>query len=211
MLADVTPDATSGIRGEVPAERRASDPRSSVATGITDAEYERFVQAVHARRTLIGVDRAFAKKLYTSVPMDTMERTIGEVPYFEKGIVCCAVFASPVLLFAAIVLSVFGIGWWAMLAAPIATAAWIFNRKRSASDEAGIALLTLSLLAPVVLPLFGWVGSAWVLGALASFLLALWCDRLIYVASSSFLRKQVLRNRRALAAYAEGLSIRNVS
>ena len=39
--------------------------------------------------------------------------------------------------------------------------------------------------------------------------LALWCDRLIYVASTRFLRTQVLRNQRALEVYAEGIVIRN--
>src|ERR1700759_1147124 len=108
MLASVTKDMTSGIPRQVPIGGHARAPEHAVAPRKSAAEHEQLVQDVRTNRLTIEVDRVFAKKLYTSVPMDTMEQTIGEVPYFEKGIVCCAVFASPVLLVVGIALSAFG-------------------------------------------------------------------------------------------------------
>jgi hypothetical protein len=174
------------------------------------SEHHKFVEDVHARRVSLAVDRAFAKKLYTSVPMDTMERTIGEVPYFEKGLVCSALFASPVALVAAIALFALGLHAWALLVAPAAILLWFVNRSRSAVDSAGISIPSILLLAAVADCFVGFVHNAWVSAGLVSFVLAVWSDRLIYVASAHFLRAQVLRNPRAMVAYSDGLVIRRV-
>jgi hypothetical protein len=208
MLAAVTQDATSGAaRVSIEGHKRSSD--KAVAPRMNAAEYAQLVQSVHAHRARIEVDRVYAKKVYTSVPMDTMEQTIGEVPYFEKGIVCCALFASPVLLVGGIALGAFGLRWWTLIAAPIAVMLWFSNRVRSKGESAGMVIPTIVLVVAVAIGLFGLIQSAWIVGGLVSFLLALWCDRLIYVASTRFLRVQVLRNQRALEAYAEGIVIRN--
>ncbi len=175
------------------------------------SEHQQFVEAVHARRASVAVDRVFARKLYASVPMDTMERTIGEVPYFEKGVVCCALFTSPVMLIAGIALFALGLHWWALGIAPVAVLLWFGNRARSASGNVGIGILSVLLAAAVADCFVGLVHNAWVSAGLVSFILALWCDRLIYVASAHFLRTQVLRNPRALEAYAAGLVIRQAS
>jgi hypothetical protein len=210
MLAAVTHDATSGA-AQASIEGRMRRPEQAIAPRMNAAEYAQLVQAVHANRATIEVDRVFAKKLYTSVPMDTMEQTIGEVPYFEKGIVCCALFASPVLLIGGIALSVFGLRWWTLIVAPIAVILWVTNRVRSKRDSAGIVFMTIALVVAVAAGLLGLIQNAWIVGGLVSFLLAVWCDRLIYVASTRFLRTQVLRNQRALETYSQGIVIRNGS
>jgi energy-converting hydrogenase Eha subunit B len=177
---------------------------------MNESEHKQFVEAFEAQRTTIAVDRVFARKLYTSVPIDTMERTIGEVPYFEKGVVCCALFASPVVLVAGIAFFVLGLRWWALVVAPIAVTLWFANRARSKAASAGIGTITLLLVVALADCFVGLVHNAWVSAGLVSLMLALWCDRLVYVASAHFLRTQVLRNRRALEAYASGLEIRQV-
>jgi hypothetical protein len=177
---------------------------------LSTSEREKLVADVHAGRVVLEVDREFAKKIYTSVPMDTMERTIGEVPYFEKGIVCSALFASPVALIVGIALLAFGLKWWIFVAAPAAVVLWFLNRTRSKNARAGIVVPTALLVAAVASCFVGPIHDAWISIGLLSFATAIWCDRLIYVESARFLRAQVLRNPRALEAYADGLVIRRV-
>jgi hypothetical protein len=142
--------------------------------------------------------------------MDTMERTIGEVPYFEKGIVCTAVFASPVALILGIALLAFGLKWWTFVAAPLGLVLWFLNRARSKSARAGMWAPTVVLVAALAGCFVGPIHDAWVSIGLLSLALAIACDRLIYAGSARFLRSQVLRNPRALEAYADGLSIRRM-
>lgn len=50
--------------------------------------------------------------------------------------------------------------------------------------------------------------SALISGFVTAFVFALWCDRLLYWASTFFLRAFVLRNQRAFEAFRDSITIR---
>ena len=56
-------------------------------TGINDTDYRTFVQAACDGRILVGVDRVFARRLYTGVPISVIRTATGEPPYIEKLVV----------------------------------------------------------------------------------------------------------------------------
>ncbi|HXH24686.1 MAG TPA: hypothetical protein VNI78_05515, partial [Vicinamibacterales bacterium] len=63
---------------------------------MNDAEYTALVQSAYDGRALIGVDRVFARRLYTDVPTSAIENATGEAPYLEKLVVWFAFVAAPV-------------------------------------------------------------------------------------------------------------------
>jgi hypothetical protein len=68
-------------------------------------------------------------------------------------------------------------------------------------------LPTLVLIVAVSAHFMNLFANPWMSGFVTAFLFALWCDRLLYCASTFFLRAFVLRNQRALEAFREGITI----
>jgi hypothetical protein len=174
---------------------------------MNEGDYRTFVQSAHNGRTLVGVDRIFARKLYTDVATSTIEEATGEAPYLEKLVVWFAFLASPVAMLNAGILSGFAFGWWALLVVPVAFVWWMSNRSMSVRGGSSIWFLTIAMIAAVGIHFTNLLPSPWMSGFVVVFAFAMWCDRLVYCASTFFLRAFVLRNRRALEAFAEGITI----
>lgn len=178
---------------------------------MNDAEYKAFVQSAYQGRLLVGVDRVFARKLYTDVSTSAIEEATGEAPYLEKLVVWFAFLASPLALLGSVVLAAFAFRWWALLVVPLACLWWMFNRSMSVRGGSSIWFLTLAVIAAMTVHFMSLLPSPWMSGFVAAFVFAMWCDRLLCCASTWFLRAFVLRNQRALQAFNEGLTIREVA
>jgi hypothetical protein len=174
---------------------------------MNDTEYKAFVESAYHGRLLVGVDRVFARKLYTDVPTSAIEEATGEAPYFEKLVVWFAFVASPSALLGSAVLAAFAFRWWALLIIPVACLCWMFNRSMSVRGGSSMWFLTLAVIAAMSVHIMNLVPSSWMSGFVAAFAFAMWCDRLLYCASTFFLRSFVLRNKRALQAFRDGLTI----
>jgi len=177
---------------------------------MNDAEYKAFVESACHGRVLVGVDRVFARKLYTDVPLSAIEEATGEAPYLEKLVVWFAFLASPLALLGSAVLAAFAFRWWALLIVPVACIWWILNRSMSVRGGSSIWFLTIAVIVAMSVQVMNLLPSSWMSGFMAAFAFAMWCDRLLYCASTFFLRSFVLRNPQALRAFGEGLTIRDV-
>lgn len=175
---------------------------------MNDAEYKALVQSAYDNRILIGVDRIFARRLYTNISTSTIHTITGETPYIEKFVIWFAFLASPIAICMGVFAAVFGFRWWAFIVVPGALLLWMLNRSMSVRGGSSMWFLTLILVTAVSLHFMKLLSSPWMSGFIAIFAFALWCDRLLYCASTFFLRAFVLRNPRALEAFGEGITIR---
>jgi len=175
---------------------------------MNDVDYKAFVQDANDGRVLIGVDRPFARSVYTNMASIAIQQATGETPYIEKAIVLFAFIASPLAILGSAVLAGFAFRWWAALIVPAALLLWIHNRSRSMLSGSSLWFLTIVVIAAVIVHSMNLLPTPWMSGFLTAFIFAMWCDRLLYCTSAFFLRAFVLRNQRALEAFAEGITIR---
>jgi len=175
---------------------------------MSHSEYRTFIQAAHEGQILVGVDRVYARKLYTDVPISVIEEATGEAPYAEKLVVWFAFLASPLAIVCSAILAAFAFRWWAFLIIPVAFIWWMFNRSMSARGDSSLWLHTIIVIAAVSVHFANILPTHWMSGFAALFTFALWTDRLLYCSSTFFLRAFVLRNQRAFEAFGEGITIR---
>lgn len=173
-------------------------------------DHKRLVQLEHQGRILVGVNRVYARKLYTDMPASAIKNATGETPCLEKLVVWFAFLASPLALLVSTLLAVISFGWWAFLIVPIAVSCWISNRSLSVRGDSSMWFITVALSAAVGAHFTNLLPSQWISGTLVVFAFAMWCDRLLYCASTVFLRAFVLRNPRALEACRDGITFRDV-
>lgn len=174
---------------------------------IPEAKYRELVEQVYAGNIIIGVDRPFARQLYTSVPMATIHDQTGESPYIEKTIVSLALYGAPVVLLVSFVIAGFAFHWWAIPIIPVAALFWFGYASLSVRGNAGIIRISYLLIAEIVLLFTNLITNKWIPGFFATYFFALWCSRFVYCSGTFFLRAFVLRNHRAFTSLADGLTI----
>lgn len=208
--------------GYVPApaqENLGIKPLQGVALGETkfgmtpeeDAEYKAFVQSAYDGRLLVGVDRIFARKLYTEISTSEIEEATGEKPRLAKLVVWFAYLASPLAMLITAILAAFSFRWWALVIIPAGFLGWMLNSMTARRGSSSMWFLTLVGIAAVGIHLMRLLADPYLSGFIASFAFALWCDRLLYSASTFFFRAFILRNPRAFLAFGEGVRIREAS
>lgn len=181
----------------------------SVPSTLMDQhEYEAFVAAARGGSVRIGIDRVFARRLYTNVPGSVILEATGETPLVEKSVVWSAMAGSPLLVLGSAAAASFAFGWWAAAVVPLTLAWWLLNKSLSVRGGAKLWPLTVCVVVATAVHFFAPISDPWASGFIVLFALALWSDRLVYSAATFFLRAFVLRNRRALEAFSEGFTIR---
>lgn len=175
---------------------------------MNDAEYKAFVQSASDGHVLIGVDRIFARKLYTGISTSKILKATGETPYVEKLVVWFAYLASPLAMFTSAILAFFTFRWWVLLVVPVMVVGWMFNSVFGRRGSSSIWSLTIVVIAALSVHFLHLLANRWLSGFVATFAFALWCDRLVYCASTFFLRAFILRNQRAFEAFGEGIRVR---
>ena len=173
-------------------------------------DFDELVRKEAAGQLLLGVDRAFARRFYTDVPLREIEAKTGEAPYFEKAVVFLAFLGGPFTLLGSLILSVWVLGWWSGLFIPLAMLVWFGNHGDSARATARLRVISgiLAICGCGFMTSYGLARSRW--GLAFTFVAALWLSRLLYVSATSFLRGFVLRNRRAWEWLHEQFVLRHV-
>jgi hypothetical protein len=173
-------------------------------------EHRELVEAEKQGRILVGVDRVYARKLYTDVSLRRIKELTGEPVYLEKAVVWFSFLGTPLTLVAACVFAIIAFRWWACIAVPSAVMAWFTYSSMSARGGARIGLITVLLAAATTVAILGVVAAFWTNLFIIALLLSLWMNRLLYVASTFFLRAFVLRSSQAWNAFEDGLVVRTV-
>ena len=176
---------------------------------MTEAEYTTFVKSARDGNIVIGVDRPYARRLYTDVSISLIAGATGEAPYLEKLVVWFAFLCCPISAIAAFILAGFAFHSWAILIIPAAFLWLLYSVSLSPRGNSRMLFVTCLLAAAIVVHFLMWLPSIWVSSFFVVFALSLWCNRLLYCAATVFLRNFVLRNARALEAFGKGLTIRD--
>jgi hypothetical protein len=175
---------------------------------VTDNDHARLVQREARGEVRVGVDRVLARRFYTDTPLPTILEQTGEKPYLEKGVVMTAFVAGPLFLIATLVLGIFVLRWWMILAGPAAVIGWALFYMNSPRGGARLAVISVLVLLAVALAVLDPLENRRLELLFVVYLIALWLTRFLYSASTAFLRRFVLRNARAYAWLKPDLVIR---
>lgn len=172
-------------------------------------DFDELVRREASGQVVVGVDRPFARRFYTDLPVREIEAQTGEAPYFEKMVVYAAFIGGPLLLLVSLAESIWVLGWWSALFIPLAVIVWAVVYVNSPKARAGMTAISLIVVVSAIG--FGVSnGSRPEWGLILTYVSALWLSLLLYVAATSFLRGFVLRNRRAYEWIQEHLIVREV-
>lgn len=174
---------------------------------MTESEHAEIVRDEDAGRLLIGIDRPVARKFYTDMSISAIEAETGEAPYLEKLIVLACFIGGPITLLAAMVFSVIYFHWWSVAIVPVLVFLWIVYYAASPVGGSGSAFITLVLAVAVAVHIFKPLGSSSTLFFVCA-ALAFWFARVLYTASTFFLRAFVIRNYKAFNLLANTIAIK---
>ncbi len=177
---------------------------------MTEQEHRELVEAEKQGSILVGVDRIYARKLYTDASFHCVEELTGEPVYIEKAVVWLSFLGTHLALVVSCVFAVLAFRWWAFLAIPGIIVAWFVYSSMSVRGGSKIGLITLLLVGAIAVAILGVIDGLWANLFLIAFILSLWLNRLLYEAATLFLRAFVLRNFRAWNAFEDGLVVRTV-
>ena len=188
-------------------KRNGAGYNSKFAIMITHEEYQNLVKRVCEGKVSVGVDRTVARKVYTGLSITKIREFTDETPYFEKAVVLFAFVGGPLFALTSAALAVVSFHWWAFLVIPVCLSVWFVYKGVSSRGGARMVFISFVLGGSVV-AYFADIMPTKLSGIfLGSFIAALWCERLVYSAATSFLRALVLRNLKAFNKFSEGLSI----
>lgn len=173
-----------------------------------ESRHEALVQRWNDGQLLVGIERAFARDLFLRMPTAEFFRLTGEKPRFEKSVVWLAFVGSCGSLIGSLALLIPAGGWWSIALIPITLFWWCANLSMSVRGRSTMAVPSVAVVVALALHWSGALGRSWITRYLALFACSLWLGRLIYCASTEFLRNFVMRNERAMSAFAAGVTIR---
>lgn len=159
-------------------------------------EHAKLIELYSQNKCLLGIDRPFSRKFYTDISLSAIEQNTGERCYFEKGLVLLAFIGGPLAILGSFILSVIVFKWWSLLLIPAGALFWIGYKGDSSRGTARLWPVSIFLAVTIMVYLLDFLRDDVALVLLA-FLLALWCERFVYVGSVLFLRSFVVRNFRA--------------
>ena len=178
---------------------------------MTEAEYKEFVKAAYDGAILIGVDRAFARRFYTTIPLSKIEDETGEAPYFEKMVVWSAFLGGPMALLVSSILAVDAFRWWAALVVPFCALVWVIYYTQSVRSDSRMITAYLFVVLAGALHFSGLFKSPKVTLFLLAFTISLFCARSLYCSATYLLRCFVLRSFKAFTYLSDHLVIRNAA
>lgn len=175
---------------------------------MTQSEHADIITQESQGKLRLGIDRPYARKFYTDVPLRLVEQETGEAPYFEKVVSYACFLGSPIALLLSSIVAIFTFGWWSVAVVPLSFVTWLLYAGRSAAGTSRLFGITLVLAAVllfhVVQPDARRFTSFFLL-----FTLSLWLHRLLYVAATVFLRSFIIRNHRAFTFVYDHVVIRS--
>lgn len=176
---------------------------------MNDTEHRELVKLAETGKILIGVDRTAARKLFTDVPLSTIQEKTGETLYLEKCLVVFAFILSPIALITSLVLAFIAFGWWGLISLLLCPFIYVGYQSSSSRGGAGLSLITGFVLIAGVVHFFGNIHAPWSTGFVTVFLFSLWCVRFVYSGATFMYRAFAIRNRKAFEFLSPGLSIKH--
>lgn len=165
---------------------------------MESTSHENFQQQCIRGDIAVGVDPAFARKLFSDSRPTEMLELIGESLTLQRIWIWSAIIASQVLVIISCYWAVVGFGWWAMLVVPVTITLWGAHGGSVSIGKPSLwwlALFIFGLISsrPIELhPEWKWT----VFG-----LVALFVDRLKYRTASGMFRRLVYNNSRAYEVF----------
>jgi hypothetical protein len=184
-----------------------------LSTGACDAmsaDRGELRRALASGQFRLGVDPAFARRLFLTVPSSALKLDLGTSLAFQRSALWVVCTLAHGFLVLSVGLAVLKFSWWAIPAVLLTSGLYIcwtgissmgaFTNRFSTVVAVLLAVLLLSQLN--VFPL-KWVGFWMILNLL--FMISV---RLVYFLAASFMRRLILTNDRAVEALAGGFIIR---
>ena len=159
---------------------------------------------------LIGIDRTMARKFYTDIPISEIKLKTDEAPYLEKTIIWFSFLSAPIALIFSILLSFIALKWLGIIflfAYPIFYFLYSSVSARGNSKLTGITIIVVIFL---IIHFAGFFDNSLITLLITIFLLSLWCIRILYCASTFFLRTFIIRNEKAFEYLKNYLVIKTV-
>jgi hypothetical protein len=172
-----------------------------------DISHAELVEAERTGSILLGVDRSFAWRLWTGVPIAAFgDHTNSPLPYAQKAMIAGCLLGAPLMFVTAIVSLVLGFGWWATLAAIPLGLVWM--AYSGASYQPGRSN-TIVLITTLIVGVLGFTDavSMSVVKPATYLLVSLMLQRGTYLLSLGFTRALVLQSEAAFHWLREGLTI----
>ena len=179
---------------------------------MTEDEYKALVAHESSGALLVGVERPFARRFYTDVPVTRIKQETGEAPYFEKMVVWFAFISSPVALLSSFALSALAFGWWALLAIPLSAIVYFLLMARAPHGKSKMRGLNFLLVLVIVNVTFiDFSSSPFVPWYAIAVAYSFWAYRFLYAASATLLRAFILRNQRAFEFAREHIVVKETT
>jgi hypothetical protein len=175
---------------------------------MTQTEHADIVRRESEGQIRLGVDRPYARKFYTDIPIRVVEKETGEAPYLEKMVTFGCFLGSPIALLISSYFAVLAFGWWSAAVIPLSFFAWLLYAGRSAAGTSRLRGITVVVVAILLLHLLQPASHRFT-PFLFFFALALWLHRLLYVGATVFLRSFIIRNHRAFIFVQDYVHIRS--
>ncbi len=150
---------------------------------MSEQKHSRIVMMEGDGRLAIGIDRVFARKFYTDVPLTRIAQETGEKIYFEKTLIWVLFLAVHCGFVATALFSVLAFKWWRFLVIPGCVFLWFFYASQSVRGTSKAWFISAMLLAAFVTAFTQIIASYIALFFLA-FILTLWITRLLYLLST---------------------------
>jgi hypothetical protein len=160
-------------------------------------DYQEFYRRVKNGDILIVVDPAMARKFYFEMDTSSLMKVIGEDLLNESFLVNLCGVLGMLLLVVEIIISIFVLKWYAIIAIPIIVKAFTYIVEKASLGRQNI----ISLF--VIVALFAWL--AFYLKGIET-LMTIWLillpfpylfSSLMYKLATTFLRSLVIRNEKA--------------
>lgn len=108
----------------------------------SDLEYIQIVESAKKGLISVGVDRSYARKLFTDVQLSTIQEDIGESLRMQKIIALTAFIVSPIFVLLTCILAILALGWWALLGLPLLLFVWMYYKSLSVRGGAGLGSIS---------------------------------------------------------------------
>lgn len=174
---------------------------------VSDLEYIQIVESFKKGLISVGVDRSYARKLFTDVQLPTIQENIGESLWMQKIIALTAFIVSPILVLLTCIFAIIAFGWWALLGLPLLLFVWMYYKSLSVRGGAGLGSISFIAVFAFALLL---IETPSLIAPLLPFILGLWLERFLYCFTTHQFRALVLRNKKAFDLFQRGIVIKEV-
>lgn len=163
----------------------------------TIVDYKELVERAERGEILIGVDTTVARRFFTDTRHSAIEESIGEALFVERFFVKTCFALSYVCLFAGMVICVFALKWFSLIAIPVTVVVSFVSVASACKGGQKIWGAFLPLIVFALLAYYLRHRGAFTVLWLVLLPLPYFFARMTYYLATMFVRLLVLRNEKA--------------